>query len=94
MLPCGSCVSTCLLVQSTLASAQAPFSDPSKVIADEKKRDQARRQGDTYRECLDHPRTLAAIVVKVIKRRPEAEHNEQQPDDDDNANQGNLAGSK
>ena len=93
-MACGSCVPTCLLVQSALASAQALFSDPSKVIADEKKRDQARRQGDPYGECLDHPRTLAAIVVKVIKRRPEAEQNEQQPDDDDNANQGNLAEAK
>ena len=90
MLPC---VSTCLLVQSTLASAQAPFSDPSKVIADEKKRDQARRQGDPYGECLDHARTLAAIVVEVIEGSAEAENNEQQPDDNDNANQGNLAGS-
>jgi hypothetical protein len=93
-MACGSCVSTCLLVRGVRASAQAPFSDPSKVIADEKKRDQARRQGDPYGEGLDHPRTLAAIVVKVIKRRPEAEHNEQQPDDDDNANQGNLAEAK
>jgi hypothetical protein len=33
-------------------------------------------------------------VVKVIKRRPEADHNEQQPDDDDDANQGNLAEAK
>jgi len=83
-----------VIVPGTRTSAKAPFSDPSKVIADEKKRDQARRQGDPYGECLDHPRTLAAIVVKVIKRRPEAEHNEQQPDDDDNANQGNLAEAK
>jgi len=91
---CGPCVWTWFIVPSTRTSAQAPFADPSKVIADEKKRDQARRQGDPYGECLDHPRTLAAIVVKVIKRRPEAEHNEQQPDDDDNANQGNLAEAK
>jgi hypothetical protein len=83
-----------LTVKSARASAQALLSDPSKVIADEKKRDQARRKGDPYGEGLDHPRTLAAIVVKVIKRRPEAEHNEQQPDDDDNANQGNLAEAK
>ena len=73
------------------ASAQASFSDPSKVIADEKKRDQARRQGDPYGECRDHARTLAAIVVEVIERRAEAEHDEQQADDNDNANQGNLA---
>jgi uncharacterized protein YbbK (DUF523 family) len=93
-MACGSCVSACLDRTKRRVSAQAPFSDPSKVIADEKKRDQARRQCDPYGEGLDHPRTLAAIVVKVIKRRPEAEHNEQQPDDDDNANQGNLAEAK
>ena len=93
-MPCGSCVRTCLLVRSARASAQALFSDPSKVIADEKKRDQARRQGDPYGECLDHPRTLAAIVVEVIERGAQAENNEQQPDDDDNANQGNLAEAK
>ena len=75
-MPCGSGVRTGLIVRSARTSAQALFSYPSKVIADEKKRDQARRQGDPYGEGLDHPRTLAAIVVKVIKRRPEAEHNE------------------
>jgi len=93
-MPCGSGVRACLLVRSARASAQALFSDPSKVIADEEKRDQARRQGDTYSECLDHPRTLAAIVVEVIERGAQAEHNEHQPDDDDNANQGNLAEAK
>jgi hypothetical protein len=82
-------VDVLLTVRST-GSAQAPFSDPSKVIANEKKRDQARREGDPYGQCLDHARALAAIVVQVIKRRREADHNEQQPDDHDNANQGNL----
>jgi hypothetical protein len=33
-------------------------------------------------------------VVEVIERGAQAENNEQQPDDDDNANQGNLAEAK
>src|ERR1019366_7023330 len=74
-------------------SAQATFSDPSEMVADEKKGNQACRKGDPYGECLDHARTLAAIVVEVIERGAEAEHNKHQRDDDDNANQGSLAGS-
>jgi hypothetical protein len=63
------------------------------MVADEKKRDQARRQGDADGERLDHARTLAAIMVKVIQRGAETEHDKHQRDDDDNANQGSLTGS-
>src|ERR1700682_6039251 len=91
-VPCGFCTWTSL-ISSVWASAQAGFADPSKVVTDEKKCEQARRQSDPYGERLDHARTLAAIVVQVIERGAEAEHNEQQRDDDNNANQVQLAGS-
>src|SRR5207253_9805666 len=43
------------------------------------------------RERPDHPRAATAVVIKVIKRRPEAGNNEDQCGDDDESDQGAVA---
>jgi hypothetical protein len=72
-------------------SAQAVVADPSEVIAEQEKRDQARRQRNANGERLDHPRALSTIVIEIVECSAQADHDEHQSDDDDNAYQGGPA---